>query len=313
MLQNAGTPEDVQTTWEEAVSKVAGNSRQNTIKVNNEKNLHRPRSDSKSSTRGSTTIGLQRLIAESAEQKETSRHQQNTRQRQNSLTSGGINRRRDEQNHEWRKRGNLSKIATAPGTSKYTTRNRMTITDVANALRQPRRTKRGVLNNEVDVPVDHIGQSGRGSAPAAGYVDPPRHPRPRTSPSLLNGRTSYRKVASTAGSNQLPHSVFDIGNRKNENARGRRRNNRARGRRRNQSSLMTLLRNPDDQLNDRQRSTAADGACKKKRLRVSFADVGWGEWIIAPDFFDAFYCDGFCNFPMSRVSQLYMASHHVVC
>lgn len=41
--------------------------------------------------------------------------------------------------------------------------------------------------------------------------------------------------------------------------------------------------------------------CKKKRLMVDFADIGWNEWIISPKSFEADYCAGECPFPMSRV------------
>ena len=42
--------------------------------------------------------------------------------------------------------------------------------------------------------------------------------------------------------------------------------------------------------------------CKKRRLVVDFADIGWSEWIISPKSFEADYCAGECPFPMSRVS-----------
>jgi len=299
MSQNVGTVEQIQTTSEETVGEVAKNRRQKTVNSGQvgkhvDKKKNRGRSGSKTPTRVAIT---EHLVDESTEL------------HLNSSMAGGMNRRRDEQNHKRQKHDDSSTTtAAASGASKYTPYNRMTMLDAANALTRPRRTKRGVLDNEVDEPDDDIGQLDRSPAPASVYIDPTL-----TSPNLLRGRKSHQKVASVAGSiytsdedtEQLPDSVFDIGNRKKENARGKRRNSRVRGRRRKQSSLMTLLRNPDDHFNDKQRSMAGDGTCKKKRLRVNFADIGWGEWIIAPDFFDAFYCDGFCSFPISRVRRLY--------
>uniref|UniRef100_A0A8C4QGJ6 Growth differentiation factor 10 n=1 Tax=Eptatretus burgeri TaxID=7764 RepID=A0A8C4QGJ6_EPTBU len=40
--------------------------------------------------------------------------------------------------------------------------------------------------------------------------------------------------------------------------------------------------------------------CARRPLRVDFADIGWNEWIISPDAFDAYYCAGVCQFPMSK-------------
>ena len=179
----------------------------------------------------------------------------------------------------------------------------MATADTAKYFRRPRRTKRGVLNNEVDVPDDDIGH---GPGLAAGYVEPPR-----TSPGMLRGRQQVTLRPSVASiftqeddNERLLDPVFDIRNRKKEDKKRKRRKSRVgRGRRRKQSSLMTLLRNPADYFDVRHRSMAAGGTCKKKRLRVNFDEIGWSEWIIAPDYLDAFYCDGSCSFPIARVSQ----------
>jgi hypothetical protein len=44
-----------------------------------------------------------------------------------------------------------------------------------------------------------------------------------------------------------------------------------------------------------------DGLCKRRRLMVDFADIGWADWIITPKSFEAFYCDGDCPFPIHKV------------
>ncbi|XP_078055778.1 growth/differentiation factor 10 [Mustelus asterias] len=41
--------------------------------------------------------------------------------------------------------------------------------------------------------------------------------------------------------------------------------------------------------------------CSRRYLKVDFADIGWSEWIISPKSFDAYYCAGACEFPMSKV------------
>ena len=239
---------------------------------------------------------IQRPVEESTEQKVTSSQITN----HNSSTDGGMNRRSGGRNYRPGNSSAPAAAAAAPTKDRARQNRRMTIPDDANTLGRPRRSKRGVLDNEVDAPDDDVRQSGRGPPPDAGYVD-----LPRINPSLLRGRETQRQVASpyTRHDDELPDSVFDLGNGRNDNTRTRRRNMRARGRKRKQSLLMTLLRGADeDDSSDGQRSTAArDGTCRKKQLRVNFADIGWGEWIIAPDFFDAFYCDGSCSFPMARV------------
>lgn len=39
--------------------------------------------------------------------------------------------------------------------------------------------------------------------------------------------------------------------------------------------------------------------CNIKTLYVSFKDLQWQDWIIAPEGYDAYYCSGECNFPLN--------------
>ncbi|KZC11909.1 Protein 60A [Dufourea novaeangliae] len=39
--------------------------------------------------------------------------------------------------------------------------------------------------------------------------------------------------------------------------------------------------------------------CNMKTLYISFKDLQWQDWIIAPEGYDAFYCSGECNFPLN--------------
>lgn len=41
--------------------------------------------------------------------------------------------------------------------------------------------------------------------------------------------------------------------------------------------------------------------CARRYLMVDFADIGWSEWIISPEAFEAYYCSGSCQFPMPKV------------
>ncbi|KAM9384947.1 bone morphogenetic protein 8A [Pholidichthys leucotaenia] len=38
--------------------------------------------------------------------------------------------------------------------------------------------------------------------------------------------------------------------------------------------------------------------CKKHELYVSFSDLGWKDWVIAPPGYSAYYCDGECFYPL---------------
>lgn len=48
------------------------------------------------------------------------------------------------------------------------------------------------------------------------------------------------------------------------------------------------------------RSPANSGAqpCKKHELYVSFSDLGWKDWVLAPTGYSAYYCDGECFYPL---------------
>ncbi|NXC07013.1 BMP3 protein, partial [Orthonyx spaldingii] len=43
--------------------------------------------------------------------------------------------------------------------------------------------------------------------------------------------------------------------------------------------------------------------CARRYLKVDFADIGWSEWIISPKSFDAYYCSGECQFPISKAMK----------
>ncbi|XP_046443321.1 bone morphogenetic protein 7-like isoform X2 [Daphnia pulex] len=50
-------------------------------------------------------------------------------------------------------------------------------------------------------------------------------------------------------------------------------------------------------------------SCQKKNLYVSFRDLGWQDWIIAPDGYAASYCNGECSFPLNAHMN---ASNHAI-
>lgn len=50
--------------------------------------------------------------------------------------------------------------------------------------------------------------------------------------------------------------------------------------------------------------------CQRRALYVDFTTVGWGDWIVAPKGYDAFYCQGECNLPFA--DHLNSTNHAVV-
>jgi len=50
--------------------------------------------------------------------------------------------------------------------------------------------------------------------------------------------------------------------------------------------------------------------CQKRTLYVSFKDLGWQDWIIAPDGYSAYYCHGECSFPLN--THMNATNHAIV-
>ncbi|EHB05463.1 Growth/differentiation factor 5 [Heterocephalus glaber] len=50
--------------------------------------------------------------------------------------------------------------------------------------------------------------------------------------------------------------------------------------------------------------------CSRKALHVNFKDMGWDDWIIAPLEYEAFHCEGLCEFPLR--SHLEPTNHAVI-
>nr|XP_057937737.1 protein DVR-1 [Doryrhamphus excisus] len=71
------------------------------------------------------------------------------------------------------------------------------------------------------------------------------------------------------------------------------------------ASLVAVSLNPH-QCRSRQRRSAThtlvspSNVCKPRRLYIDFKDVGWQDWIIAPQGYLANYCHGECPFPLSE-------------
>uniref|UniRef100_A0A8C5SZ57 Growth/differentiation factor 5 n=1 Tax=Laticauda laticaudata TaxID=8630 RepID=A0A8C5SZ57_LATLA len=50
--------------------------------------------------------------------------------------------------------------------------------------------------------------------------------------------------------------------------------------------------------------------CSRKLLHVNFKDMGWDDWIIAPLEYEAYHCEGLCEFPLR--SHLEPTNHAVI-
>uniref|UniRef100_A0A672HHM6 Bone morphogenetic protein 2-like n=1 Tax=Salarias fasciatus TaxID=181472 RepID=A0A672HHM6_SALFA len=55
---------------------------------------------------------------------------------------------------------------------------------------------------------------------------------------------------------------------------------------------------------------AKDGGsthCQRRPLFVDFEEIGWSDWIVSPKGYNAYYCKGFCSFPLG---QSMVATNH---
>lgn len=73
-------------------------------------------------------------------------------------------------------------------------------------------------------------------------------------------------------------------------------------RRRKKSELRNPLLEP--------RSVDTQKSCQIQTLYVSFKDLKWQDWIIAPEGYGAFYCSGDCNFPLN--AHMNATNHAIV-
>ena len=43
--------------------------------------------------------------------------------------------------------------------------------------------------------------------------------------------------------------------------------------------------------------------CKISPMTVNFTELGWSDWIISPETYNAGHCQGICDFPMTKEAQ----------
>lgn len=62
--------------------------------------------------------------------------------------------------------------------------------------------------------------------------------------------------------------------------------------------LLRSKRAPNVRHHRRKNHNRQKNACKIHNLRIDFESVGWNDWIVAPQGYNAFYCSGTCPFPI---------------
>ena len=60
---------------------------------------------------------------------------------------------------------------------------------------------------------------------------------------------------------------------------------------------------------DFQETLGRPRSCQMGMLYVNFEDLGWKDWVIAPDGFIAYYCHGECSFPLTASMN---ATNHAI-
>ncbi|XP_072165700.1 bone morphogenetic protein 3-like [Diadema setosum] len=54
----------------------------------------------------------------------------------------------------------------------------------------------------------------------------------------------------------------------------------------------------------------ADGTCQRHEMHADFWTIGWGDHILAPSSFQAYYCMGRCSFPIAK--ELHPSNHAII-
>ncbi|XP_038161996.1 growth/differentiation factor 5 [Cyprinodon tularosa] len=67
---------------------------------------------------------------------------------------------------------------------------------------------------------------------------------------------------------------------------------------------------PSLQIPPQHQASKTRPRCHRRRLHVNFKEMGWDDWIIAPLEYDAYHCDGACDFPIR--SHLEPTNHAII-
>ncbi|XP_021922255.1 uncharacterized protein LOC110831032 isoform X2 [Zootermopsis nevadensis] len=148
---------------------------------------------------------------------------------------------------------------------------------------------------------------------------PDEYPRPtksvpRTSPgTLLQGRRNGNVAHGKDDANTIPLPPGGSA-ASNGRWRGGRRRRRGRGKKRGEHKKRSRKlpenwqhveqdehwRQNDAELDSSSGAGEGVPTCRRHKLEVKFADIGWSDWIISPQTFEAHYCAGSCPFPLTK-------------
>ncbi|XP_075210492.1 growth/differentiation factor 10-like [Lycorma delicatula] len=126
--------------------------------------------------------------------------------------------------------------------------------------------------------------------------------------SLINEQLTDKRQRRSIEDNELPemepyksnmilakeHNIIPIPNRRRK---GRRGNN---GKKRNKKTKSDSKESWNTASQRSTDSSDSSGVCRLQKLKVNFADIGWDNWILAPDTFEANYCTGSCSYPINK-------------
>jgi hypothetical protein len=115
-------------------------------------------------------------------------------------------------------------------------------------------------------------------AVAAGVTAAPRRRRKQR----RGMRTIRQPVLVTYGDNGEDGQLLMATNRSTRRIRRRR------------SGKKHSAANPSSAHHYQQQKDRAKNQCKRRPLNISFREIGWDDWILAPKSYKAFYCDGVC-------------------
>ncbi|CAH1775818.1 unnamed protein product [Owenia fusiformis] len=131
------------------------------------------------------------------------------------------------------------------------------------------------------------------------------------------------RIFDDKGDEVKPHSMGIVGRSGDEDKQGfavaffktptelhSRRTRSVKKRQRQEKDAAPEVSYADEPWNFAKQPHRSQRSCQRKRLYVSFRSLGWQDWIIAPDGYAAFYCNGDCSFPMN--AHMNATNHAIV-
>lgn len=185
------------------------------------------------------------------------------------------------------------------------------------------RKRRSIFDNEIpEEPVDNVKQ-GPFNVPLTNPIEMEEHVTQSQNESQKQegkkeefvksehkpGKTIFGKVDNrkNVGTEEKEYDLIpypkDFKKERKNRRRNRRKNRKHRRRRPHQDRQLPLPPEWEAELKKGGTSSNAnrDKLCRRRKLVVDFADIGWSDWIINPKSFEAHYCSGQCPFPLTKV------------